>query len=904
MERKLLKYIWRHSKSQQLWIFVIVLAAMPVYFLMLQLPKLIVNGPIQGAGFDTPEATQPFLALDLPFGELLTGQSITLFNGFELDRLMMLIMLAVCFLVAVFANGYFKLYINTFKGQLGEKLLRRLRYELFDRVLRYPVAKVRRVKPSEISSVIKDEVEPLGLFFGDAFSIPVFLGAQAITGMTFLFLQNTLFGVITLGIVLFQAWLIPLLRRRLLELGRQRQAAARRLSGRIGEYVQGMDDVHLHDASNRARSQIWEMLRGILAIRFELYQRKFFVKFINNFLIQFLAFLFYLLGGYLVITGRMDLGALVASIAAYKDLPAPIKGIIDWDQQRLMNQIRYEQAVDDFASTKVFPNSRQHVEDQPPGKITKGFDLHGISVLDSSDQPVFESITNSIAHNEAVAIVGGTDSGAEQVAEVLARLLDVQAGKVLLDDNELEHLPESQTGRRIGYADSSTYFAGGTFKSVLAETLPFEGDPVPIISDLSSSADFRKFETRITVKRNAKDPTLNIDTEPAASWPDAEIWPRLQLVMKSAGLYNDVLEYGMLRRLGTMEEESIRESLLDARRDFANDTSNVQLNGAVEFFDPDKYSLQLTVGENLIFGTPMNETFEPENLPANPLMRTILDEAGLLAELFNMGLEIATNNVELFGDLTEDSLLLQRSGGPSAEKLSAMKLAVDRLSGTSAADASDEDITAMLALTLDYSEAQARFGLLDEALQERLLKVREKIRETLEAQGNNAVAFLDPEHFNSSLTVLDNILFGRIDPRRIGARDRVMRAIKALLDARGISETVFRVGLSFELGIGGSNLSNGQAQKLKVARALLKGPDILVLNRVLSALDSEERLGIIRDILAMGYDGTARDMGVICVPLDSDQLDQFDRVVLMDNGHITADDTPDKVAGRLEAADG
>ncbi|MEX3009633.1 ABC transporter transmembrane domain-containing protein [Hoeflea sp. TYP-13] len=902
MQRNLLRYIWNHSRKQQIWIFIVVLASMPVYFQMLQLPKLIVNGPIQGVGFDTPNTTQTILSFNLPFSEYFFGQSIVLFNGVQLDRQAMLIVLCLGFLVAVALNGWFKLYINTFKGKLGERLLRRLRYELFDRVLRYPIAKVRRVKPSEITSVIKDEVEPLGEFFGDAFSAPVFLGAQALTGLTFLFLQSTMFGVITLAIVLFQAWIIPRLRRRLLELGRMRQASARKLSGRIGEYVQGMDDVHLHGVSNRARSNIWGMLKRILVIRFELYQRKFQVKFLNNFLIQFLAFLFYLVGGYLVITGRLDIGALVASIAAYKDLPSPIKGIIDWDQKRLLNQIRYEQAIDDFASTKIVSSELQADTEKPPAPIKDGFALEGVTVLDSHDQPIIENFSNAVTRREAVAIVGSSDSGAEQVAEMLARLLLAGSGKISLDDQNLETLPEVLTGQRIGYADSSTFFAGGTVKSTLAETLPFSGKTPPIIDSASSGADFKHFEME---NLNIKPETMIEEADAYdefSNWPDEETSPRLLSIMQTVGLYDDILEYGLLRKLDDDAGEDVKARIMDARSRFASDKTTQKIAEAVEFFDPQKYSHQLTIGENLIFGTPVDDSFGPKMLPSNVLIRKILNDNNLLAPLFDVGLEIARNNIELFGDLAEDSLLLQRSGGPSPEHLLEMKQAVEDLAGKTAATADSSHLEAMLGLAFDYCEAQTRFGLVDEGLQERLLTARNKLQEAVKQQDGDAIAFHDPERFNSSLTVLDNILFGRIDARRIGARERVLKSIKALIESCGVSDTVFSIGLSFDIGTGGRNLSTNQAQKLKLVRALLKKPDIVILNRALSALDAKERLKIIHDIVSMEIHDGQRQMGVIYVPLDNNGLEDFDRILLMEHGRIAAEGTPDKISDRLESA--
>src|SRR4029077_14738992 len=103
------------------------------------------------------------------------------------------------------------------------------------------------------------------------------------------------------------------------------------------------------------RAEISGRLGRIFRIRFELYQRKFLIKFLNNFLSQLAPFMFYLMGGYLVIQGSLDIGTLVAVIAAYKDLPSPIKELIDWDQQRLDVEIKYEQVVEQFTAEEVAP---------------------------------------------------------------------------------------------------------------------------------------------------------------------------------------------------------------------------------------------------------------------------------------------------------------------------------------------------------------------------------------------------------------------------------------------------------------------------------------------------------------------------------------------------------------------
>src|SRR5262249_21388626 len=162
-----------------------------------------------------------------------------------------------------------------------------------DHILRFPLARFRRVKSAELATMIKDEVEPLGGFVGESMITPLFLAGEALTAMFFIMFQHVYLGLIALGVVVTQAVIIPPLRRRLLELAKQRQISARHLAGRIAEVADGAVEVHAHDTSNYERAEISWRLGRIFRIRFEFYQRKFLIKFLNNFLSQVAPFLFY-----------------------------------------------------------------------------------------------------------------------------------------------------------------------------------------------------------------------------------------------------------------------------------------------------------------------------------------------------------------------------------------------------------------------------------------------------------------------------------------------------------------------------------------------------------------------------------------------------------------------------------
>ena len=148
---------------------------------------------------------------------------------------------ALCgiFLLLVLINGAFKYVINVYKGIVGERMLRRLRYELYSRVLRFPLPHFRRVSGGEIVQMINAEVEPLGGFIGDAFALPAFQGGTLLTILVFMFVQDPILGLAAIALYPVQIVVIPRLQRQVNQLGKARVRQVRRLAERIHETVGG-----------------------------------------------------------------------------------------------------------------------------------------------------------------------------------------------------------------------------------------------------------------------------------------------------------------------------------------------------------------------------------------------------------------------------------------------------------------------------------------------------------------------------------------------------------------------------------------------------------------------------------------------------------------------------------------
>lgn len=893
MEQSLTRYIWSHTKRQQLFILLIVALSMIPYFLAFDLPKQIVNGPIQGDGFEGANATQLFmhLTVDIPY-----WGTVTLFPGLELNRMSMLMALSLTFLALVVINGLFKYYINTFKGRLGERLLRRIRFELIDRILRFPPTHFKRVKGAEISSMVKDEVEPLGGFTGDAFVQPALLGGQALSALFFILVQNFWLGLIAAFMAAIQVGIIPKMRRRLIELGRQRQLSARQLAGRIGEMVDGIGTIHAYDTSNFERADASHRLGDIFRIRYDLYQWKFLVKFINNFLAQLTPFFFYALGGYLTLKGSLDVGQLVAVINAYKELPGPLKELIDWDQARQDVQVKYEQVFEQFDATNMIDDKVQKLSPGAVAAIAAPIVVSNLTLEDDSGSRLLEQASLKIEAGEVIAIVGG--SGAEALADAIGRTLWPTSGKVSINDVDILELPESLTGRRISYVSSDSYF----FHASLKDNLLYGLKHAPLVEKQYEGAALEHRKWEIREAKLAGNPTIDINSEwidyassPAGDGKPENLIQAVLAVLDSVELSQDILEFALRSTIDPLTDLHLAARIVELRHVLRAELEKENLSGLIAPFELESYNSEATVGENLLFGTMRDSSQSIRTVIESEYFRSLMRETGLVKTLFEMGYTIAENIVEIFADLPGDHPFFQQLTFMTPDDVPVYQQMLQRLQSRSFDEANESERRAMLRLSFFYIEPRQRFGLLSPEIMNRIVEVRHMFHENLPDSLKNVIEIYDPTKYMSATSLLDNILFGKVSHRYTDASRRITHIVAEVMRKQGVYERVLAVGLDFNLGAGGKRLGPLQRQKLNLARALIRKSDYYVFNRPLPGLDPRQQEEIVERVITFLKQNN-NNPAIVWVLSNATLSRMFDRVIVVHQGLISADGSYETLA--------
>jgi ATP-binding cassette, subfamily B, bacterial MsbA len=133
-------------------------------------------------------------------------------------------------------------------------------------------------------------------------------------------------------------------------------------------------------------------------------------------------------------------------------------------------------------------------------------------------------------------------------------------------------------------------------------------------------------------------------------------------------------------------------------------------------------------------------------------------------------------------------------------------------------------------------------------------------------------------------SIRDNIAYGQADY----SDERIHGAASAA----HVTEFVDRMPEGFDTVIGesGCSLSGGQRQRLAIARAIIKDPDILILDEATSSLDSESEYLIQQ---ALNEFVTGRTAIVIAHRLST--VRRADRILVMENGQVVQQGSHDEL---------
>ncbi|WP_115865531.1 ABC transporter ATP-binding protein [Halorussus litoreus] len=160
------------------------------------------------------------------------------------------------------------------------------------------------------------------------------------------------------------------------------------------------------------------------------------------------------------------------------------------------------------------------------------------------------------------------------------------------------------------------------------------------------------------------------------------------------------------------------------------------------------------------------------------------------------------------------------------------------------------------------------------------------LRETSLQSLRQSIGYVSQDTFMFFGTVRENIAYGTFDV----TDEEVVEAAKAAEAHEFI--TNLPDGYDTEVGERGVKLSGGQRQRISIARAVLKDPDILVLDEATSDVDTETEMLIQRSL-----DDLTVDRTTFAIAHRLSTIKDADQIVVLEGGEIVERGTHDELLG-------
>lgn len=149
------------------------------------------------------------------------------------------------------------------------------------------------------------------------------------------------------------------------------------------------------------------------------------------------------------------------------------------------------------------------------------------------------------------------------------------------------------------------------------------------------------------------------------------------------------------------------------------------------------------------------------------------------------------------------------------------------------------------------------------------------------------IGYVPQEHMIFSDTLKNNIRFSKLD----ASDEEIDEAISIADFTKDIKE--FSDGLDTLTGEKGVSLSGGQKQRLAIARAVLKDPDILILDDAMSAVDANTEQNIIKNLST-----SRKDKTTIIIAHRISQVQNCDNIIIIEDGKIVDSGNHDDLMNR------
>lgn len=369
--------------------------------------------------------------------------------------------------VAVLAISYILLSVSLFLQNywmigIAQQTVYRMRTDLFDHFQKLPISFFDRKQHGELMSRMTNDMDNVSATLNSTF-IQVFSSILVLTGTVVVMISlSPLMTLVTMVIIPVMFVATRWITRRTGPLFKGQQQRLGTLNGMVEESISGQLIVKAYSQESRIVDDFTTKADELKQVGYwaNVYAGGIpkTMNFLNNASFALVA----LVGGMLAVQGHLSVGMIVIFTEYARQFTRPLND--------LANQ--FNNVLSAIAGAeRVFEILDEPIETEPHAQpLTKrlsgriAFDDVTFRYDASTEKPTLSHMSFHVPAGKTAALIGATGAGKTTVMQLIARFYDVDEGRVMIDDRNIETIARQDLRAQMAFVLQEPFLFEGTIR--------------------------------------------------------------------------------------------------------------------------------------------------------------------------------------------------------------------------------------------------------------------------------------------------------------------------------------------------------------------------------------------------------------------------------------------------------
>ena len=437
----------------------------------------------------------------------------TTIRGADLEALKRTSRLFLGLLVVVLGFSFAQIYLMALTGQ---GVMKDMRGELFGHVVSQSLRYLSKHPVGRLVTRVTNDIETVNQLFTDVLINMIRNAALMVGSVATLMLLNWRLGLVTIATLPPVLILTVFFRRRAREAFRRVRIWVSRVNAFLSEHLSGMAIVQLFVREARTTAEFTEQNEELKKASLgEMYVFATFRPIIDLLSSTSVAVVIFF-GAHFLLSGLVSLGVLIAFVNLIRRFYQPVMQISEQftvlqsamaGSERVFEMLDAVDTIpDDGTSDSGVASDGSGGTGLPRGTEPRrgvSLEFDHVWFAYKPGEPVIKDLSFSVTASETVAIVGYTGAGKTTIANLIARMWDIDKGRILIDGRDVREYRRDSLRTIVQPIQQDVFLFSDTIRNNITLGLDLSDDRVREVARMVQADTFIDrlpdgYDTRLT----------------------------------------------------------------------------------------------------------------------------------------------------------------------------------------------------------------------------------------------------------------------------------------------------------------------------------------------------------------------------------------------------------------------